>query len=70
MTMPRSKKILEDIHPLNIIKEVQKWPVLYEKDNVERSNFHFKTKVWKEVAKTLIPDWGQLTDTEKELKGR
>ncbi|XP_045517027.1 uncharacterized protein LOC123709621 isoform X1 [Pieris brassicae] len=68
MTMPKNKKILEDIHPLNIIKEVQKWPVLYEKDNLERTNFHFKTKVWKEVAKTLIPDWEELSEIQKEVK--
>ncbi|XP_022119155.2 transcription factor Adf-1 isoform X3 [Pieris rapae] len=68
MTMPKNKKILEEIHPLNIIKEVQKWPVLYEKDNLERTNFHFKTKVWKEVAKTLIPDWEELSEIQKEVK--
>ncbi|CAF4881460.1 unnamed protein product [Pieris macdunnoughi] len=68
MTMPRNKKILEEIHPLNIIKEVQKWPVLYEKDNTERTNFYFRTKVWMEVAKSLIPDWEELSEIQKEVK--
>ncbi|XP_038221269.1 transcription factor Adf-1-like [Zerene cesonia] len=68
MSMPKCKKILEDIHPLNVIKEVQKWPVLYQKDNPERLNFHFKTKIWYEVAKNLIPEWEQLSDSEKEIK--
>ncbi|XP_045504461.1 uncharacterized protein LOC123701081 [Colias croceus] len=68
MSMPKCKKILEDIQPLNVIKEVQKWPVLYQKDNPERLNFHFKTKVWYEVAKNLIPEWEQLSDSEKEIK--
>ncbi|XP_045454775.1 uncharacterized protein LOC123664225 [Melitaea cinxia] len=64
----RGKKILEDIHPLNIIREVQKWPVLYEKDSPERANLHFKNKIWYEVAKSLFPDWETLDERERECK--
>ncbi|CAK1546839.1 unnamed protein product [Leptosia nina] len=62
------KKILEEIHPLNIIKEVQKWPVLYDRDNLERSNHNFRQKVWCEVAKSLFPDWPQMSNTQKDMK--
>lgn len=65
----RGKKILEDIHPLNIIREVQKWPVLYEKDSPERAHSHFKNKIWHEVAKSVFPDWETLDERERECKG-
>ncbi|CAH2227181.1 uncharacterized protein LOC120633789 [Pararge aegeria] len=64
----KCKKILEEIHPLSIIREVQKWPVLYVKDNPERANLHFKNKVWNEIAKALFTDWETYTDWEKESK--
>ncbi|XP_034836089.1 uncharacterized protein [Maniola hyperantus] len=64
----KSRKILEEIHPLSLIQEVQKWPVLYMKDNPDRLNIHFKNKVWHEIAKTLFSNWETYTDWEKESK--
>ncbi|XP_050355067.1 uncharacterized protein LOC126776517 isoform X2 [Nymphalis io] len=64
----KSKKILEDIHPLHIIREVQKWPPLYVKDSPERANLHIKNKIWKEIAKQLFNDWDSYGDSEKESK--
>ncbi|XP_046971857.1 uncharacterized protein LOC124538732 [Vanessa cardui] len=64
----KSKKILEEIHPLHIIREVQKWPVLYVKDNPERANLHFKYKIWNEIAKALFTDWDSYSESEKECK--
>ena len=68
--MTANKKILEEIHPLNIIKEVQKWPLLYTKDSPERTNLHFKTKIWKEIARALFKDWESLNETEKDSKSK
>ncbi|XP_072933075.1 uncharacterized protein [Epargyreus clarus] len=62
------KKILQEIHPLNLIKEVQKWPVLYEKGSPERVNMHLKNKMWWEVSKALFEDWDSYTKDVKELK--
>ncbi|XP_023949520.2 uncharacterized protein LOC112054093 [Bicyclus anynana] len=66
--MGSNKKILEEIHPLSIIREVQKWPVLYAKDSPERANLRFKHKVWTEIAKTLFTDWDCFSDWEQESK--
>ncbi|CAH0731274.1 unnamed protein product, partial [Brenthis ino] len=64
----KSKKILEEIHPLHIIREVQKWPVLYTKDSVERANQHFKNKIWREIAKSLFADWDSYNEMEQDCK--
>lgn len=66
----KPKKLLEQIHPLHIIKEVQKWPALYVKDTSERPNTHFKKKLWCEVAKALFPEWETYTKEEMENKGK
>ncbi|XP_050683977.1 uncharacterized protein LOC126978900 [Leptidea sinapis] len=67
--MLRSKiKILEEIHPLDVIQEVEKWPVLYVKDCPERMNHHFKNKIWNEIGKALLPEWEQYSDSEKNVK--
>ena len=62
------KKILEQILPVRIIREVEKWPVLYMRDCPEVLNPHFKKKVWQEVAKALIEDWDSYSAAEKECK--
>ncbi|XP_028157717.1 uncharacterized protein LOC114350947 [Ostrinia furnacalis] len=64
----KAKKILEEIHPLAIIKEVEKWPVLYAKDSSDRNNTHFKIKIWHEVAKEVFPDWHSYSREDKDIK--
>lgn len=64
----KSKKILEEIHPLHIIREVQKWPVLYTKDSLEHANQHFKNKIWREIAKALFADWDSYNEGEQDCK--
>ncbi|KAJ8709452.1 hypothetical protein PYW07_009278 [Mythimna separata] len=67
MAWPK-KKILEEILPVRIIREVEKWPVLYMRSCAEapRDNTHFRKKVWNEVAKALIEGWDSYSPTEKE----
>lgn len=64
------KKILEEIHPLDIIREVQKWPALYVKDSPERANTHFKLKIWHEIAKELFPEWDLYSQSDKDNKSK
>lgn len=66
----KTKKILEEIHPLHIIRVVQKWPALYVKDAPERVNTHFKLKIWCEVAKELFPEWETYTKRDKDNKSK
>ncbi|XP_041982737.1 uncharacterized protein LOC121735848 [Aricia agestis] len=66
--MVTKQKILEDLHPLAIIREVEKWPVLYRGDSRDRGNKPYKSKVWKKVAEKLFEDWNTLSDKEKENK--
>ncbi|XP_059053106.1 uncharacterized protein LOC131847541 [Achroia grisella] len=61
-------KLLEEIHPLDIIREVQKWPALYTKDGTERANLHFKNKIWYEIGKSLFPPWESFPEHEKLSK--
>ncbi|XP_052755401.1 uncharacterized protein LOC113513401 [Galleria mellonella] len=61
-------KLLEEIHPVDIIHEVQKWPALYRKDGSERANAHLKNKIWNEIAKSLFPDWDSFPEYEKISK--
>lgn len=65
----RPKKLLEDVLPLNIIREVEKWPVLYARDCPERANARFRHKIWQEVARGLFADWDSYSNHEKENKG-
>ncbi|CAG9793159.1 unnamed protein product [Diatraea saccharalis] len=67
-TRSRGNKILEDVHPLHIIMEVQKWPALYVRDCPERAAPHFRMKLWTEVAKAVIPDWEIYSKAEKQSK--
>ncbi|CAB3232960.1 unnamed protein product [Arctia plantaginis] len=62
------KRILEDVKPLRIIREVEKWPAIYEKDSPEMSNHHFRHKVWEEVAKNVFENYQIYTAEEKKSK--
>ncbi|CAG9568437.1 unnamed protein product [Danaus chrysippus] len=66
----KSNKILEEVHPLNIIREIQKWPVLYSRDGSERprAGTRRRSEVWREVARNLLRDWDQLDRRTQELK--
>ncbi|KAM3958477.1 uncharacterized protein ACR2FA_007499 [Aphomia sociella] len=66
--MSAKGKILEEIHPLNIIREVQKRPALYTKDGTERANLHLKNKIWNEIAKSLFPEWESFSKHNKLSK--
>lgn len=64
----KGKKLLEDVLPLHIIREVEKWPVLYARDCPERANARFRQKIWHEVARGIFPDWDTCEKDEKENK--
>ncbi|CAG5057020.1 unnamed protein product [Parnassius apollo] len=64
----KKKKLLEEIHPLHIIREVQKWPGLYVKNSPEQTNVNLKHKMWIGIAKALFNDWDKFSADEKECK--
>ncbi|OWR51189.1 dorsal interacting protein 3 [Danaus plexippus plexippus] len=66
----KSNKILEEVHPLNIIREIQKWPVLYSRDGSQRptAGTHFRSRVWAEVARNLFQEWDQFDQQTQEQK--
>ncbi|KAJ0172018.1 hypothetical protein K1T71_011991 [Dendrolimus kikuchii] len=64
----KCKKLLEDVLPLNIIREVEKWPVLYARDCPERANARFRQKIWHEVARGIFAEWDSYSNHEKDNK--
>lgn len=67
--MAGKHKILEQIHPLHLIREVQKRPVIYSRNSPEMANLHFRFQVWSEVAQSLFPDWHMYSEKSKDEKG-
>jgi hypothetical protein len=66
----RPKKLLEEIHPLNIIHEVQKWPALYARECPERASAHFRNKVWTEIARALFSDWDYCDKRDRSNRSK
>ncbi|XP_013191028.1 uncharacterized protein LOC106135312 [Amyelois transitella] len=66
--MAAKQKILEEIHPLALIREVQLRPALYSRNNPEVASNHHKLKIWAEVAENLFPDWDLCSARSKDEK--
>ena len=48
-----------------LISELKKRPALYDKTLQEYSDRSLKDKLWEEICKTLIINWGQLSKVER-----
>ncbi|RVE43480.1 hypothetical protein evm_011878 [Chilo suppressalis] len=67
-TALRAKKILEEVHPLHIIAEVQKRPGLYSRECPESASPHHRTQLWSEVARVVLPGWHTYSKLQKQTK--
>ncbi|XP_053615356.1 uncharacterized protein LOC128678083 isoform X2 [Plodia interpunctella] len=67
--MSSRQKILEEIHPLALIQEVQQRPALYSRDNAEVASAHHKHRIWADVAQSLFPDWDLCSARTREDRG-
>ena len=53
-----------------LISLIESKPLLYSKGLKEYSNRDLKEKAWNEVYGNLVPDWGDLSEETRRLKGK
>lgn len=53
-----------------LISLIESKPLLYNKGLKEYSNRDLKEKAWNEVCGKLIPDWEDLSEEVRRLKGK
>lgn len=52
------------------IIQIEKRPILYEKNLAEFSNKTIKDKLWSEVCEAMVENWGQMKGEEKIKTGK